>query len=173
MKPGPSIHLHQLLTNTGQGELDAGLAPVDSVTFDQRAERPYPPADVTLNGDSWPADVHGDINVAWAHRNRVTQGATLVDWYAGSITPEAGTTYDITLKQGGSVVDSVTDVSGTSGVITPPSDGEYTLEVISKRDSLTSWQAVSHTFNWTRTEPMVTEAGEPMLTEAGDVMILE
>jgi hypothetical protein len=163
----------KLLTNTGQGELDAGLAPVDSVTFDQRAERPYPPANITLNGDYWAADVHGDINVAWAHRNRVTQGATLVDWYAGSITPEVGTTYDIALKQGASVVASVTDVTGTSAVITPPADGEYTLEVISKRDGLTSWLTVSHTFNWTRTEPMVTEAGEPMLTEAGDVMILE
>ncbi|TPI10277.1 hypothetical protein [Mesorhizobium sp. B4-1-1] len=40
----------KMLTNTGQGQLSLGAAPVDNVEFESRAIRPYRPANVTLTG---------------------------------------------------------------------------------------------------------------------------
>lgn len=64
-------------------------------TTDTRADRPYPPSAVTINGDSYPDTIVGELVLAWAHRNR------LGEWsYANAgatATPEPGTHYRVTI----------------------------------------------------------------------------
>jgi len=168
---GEAVNL-KLLTRTSSGELDESLAPSSVVTLDQRQYRPYPPANVTMNGLFWPAGLVGNIELQWAHRDRVLQHDVLVPWTDGDIGPEPGTAYQATLLQGASQVQQeITPANSTT--LTPTEDGEYTITVLSQRDGLDSWQTFEHTFNWYRSEPMATEAGDIMLTEAGEEMIVE
>jgi hypothetical protein len=168
---GETVNL-KLLTRTSSGELEESLAPASVVTLDQRQFRPYPPANVRLNGEYWPSEVVGGVLVQWAHRDRLLQHDVLVPWTDGDIGPEAGTAYQATLLQGGGLIQQENTTS-TSTTLIPTEDGEYTITVLSQRDGLDSWQTFEHTFTWYRSEPMATEAGETMLTEAGEEMIVE
>jgi hypothetical protein len=87
----------KLLPRTGQGELDISLAPTDSMTMDQRHNRPYPPGRVLVNGSAYPDWISGSAELAlsWAHRDRLSQTAYLVTQGENSIGPEAGTAYNL------------------------------------------------------------------------------
>ena len=89
----------KLLPSTGQGTLDISMAPVDSLTMDQRQCRPYPPGKLLVNTSSYPEWIDGAaaLGVSWAHRDRLSQTAYLVEQSEGSIGPEAGTTYNLRL----------------------------------------------------------------------------
>lgn len=86
-------------TTTGSNVLPLGSAPVDQVTFAGRAYRPYPPGNLKINGEYEPADtVEGDIEVTWAHRDRLQQtSGDLVDFFGVDVGPEDGTTYTVEL----------------------------------------------------------------------------
>lgn len=89
----------KILTNIGSGQLTLAAAPENVVTLRSRAIRPYPPGDFKLNGDYFPAELSNDISVDWKTRNRVQQtGGTLIGFTDGDITPEAGTTYKIQVR---------------------------------------------------------------------------
>lgn len=62
-----------------------------------RAARPYPPADLLLNGQAYPDMIGADLVFTWKHRDRVLQADTLVSADAASIGPEPGTTYTVQL----------------------------------------------------------------------------
>lgn len=116
----------KLLTATGAGVLSFGSAPVDQVTFAQRALRPYPPGNVSANGEPFGAFLSDDttITFTWTHRDRLQQtGGAHLDHTDASIGPESGTTYTI------EVVDAldatVRTFSGITGVTQ-----EYTLAQI-------------------------------------------
>lgn len=85
----------KLLPATGQGTLDIAMAPVDSLTFDQRQYRPYAPGKVLTNTGIYPEWIDGqaELAVTWAHRDRLAQTAYIVEQDEASIGPEAGTTY--------------------------------------------------------------------------------
>lgn len=87
----------RLLPSTGLGTLDLASAPTQSVAIVARQYKPYPPGQFRINGQAYPDAVRGDqgITVSWTHRDRLQQTATLVDETAGSIGPEAGTTYTL------------------------------------------------------------------------------
>ena len=82
---------------TGYGELALAAAPVNSLTFDQRQYRPYPPGKVLVNTGIYPEWIDGqsELSVSWAHRDRLSQTAYLVEQSAGSIGPEGGVTYEL------------------------------------------------------------------------------
>lgn len=73
----------------------------DRVALDERKWRPFPPGNVTVDGREWFRGAFADpdkaITVRWVHRNRLTQGAAVVDHLAPSIAPEPGTTYRISI----------------------------------------------------------------------------
>lgn len=105
----------KLLPLTGQGELDISLAPVDSLTFDQRQYRPYPPGNVLTNSAAFPEWIDGgeSLYVSWAHRDRLSQTAYLVEQSEASIGPEDGTTYNLRIYNENDVL--VKTYSGLSG----------------------------------------------------------
>lgn len=87
----------KLLTSTSSGQLDVGLAPTLPVAFSGRAARPYPPANVMLNGMRYPSEISGDLELTWDHRDRLLQSDALIDALQASIGPEPGTSYTVEL----------------------------------------------------------------------------
>jgi hypothetical protein len=133
----------KLLPLTGLGQLDESAAPIESVTMAQRAIRPYPPGDLRLDSTSYPDTVASkSVTVSWAHRDRVQQtGGSLIDYTAGNIGPEAGTTYSLTVKDANNnVVNDISGISDTQQPVTINARGLVTLELASVRDGYPSWQ---------------------------------
>lgn len=65
-----------------------------------RAIRPYPPANVKINGEYWPEDIETDLTITWVDRNRVQQtGGDVLGWFDGGVAIESGTTTHLTLTQ--------------------------------------------------------------------------
>lgn len=87
----------KLLTRTGKGQLAEASAPTDTVVFDQRFFRPYPPGRLRINGTAYPTAVSDAVPViTWAHRDRTVQN--LQGDESGNIGPEAGVTYSIEIR---------------------------------------------------------------------------
>jgi hypothetical protein len=145
----------KLLPRTATALLSLAAAPVDSVTFDSRAIRPYPPGRFKLN-DSYAQDQFAsDVVLTWAHRDRTLQTTTVAeDHDDASIGPEAGTTYRViaeALDGAGAVLSTVTDTN-VGGVTTYDWDDATVLpggtvrvrfSVASVRDGYESWQRPS------------------------------
>ena len=97
--PAGSDLRYALTPTTGLGTLALGSAPVDAVSsVSERHFRPYPPANVKLNGAYFPSSVIGQVALTWASRNRLTQTAGLTAWTSGNITPEANTQYRVQIR---------------------------------------------------------------------------
>ncbi|WP_447880852.1 phage tail protein [Serratia fonticola] len=96
--PGELVDV-RLLTRTSIATLDASLAPISSMQMNQRQFRPYVPGDIRVNGVSYPSVVEraGIYVLSYAHRDRVLQADRLFDCSEGSIGPEPGVAYTITL----------------------------------------------------------------------------
>lgn len=146
----------KLLPTTAKGTLAEGSAPVQTVTIQARSSRPYPPQQLRINTQAYPDTVRGDqnITVAWVHRDRLQQTATLVDTEAASIGPEANTTYTCRLlTQGGSVIATH---AGLTGVVTDTftlvemgsNYGRLRIQLWAVRDGIQSLQM--HDWEFTR-----------------------
>lgn len=144
-------------TNSG-GPLARESAPPEGLTFNWRFHRPYPPGDVTINGQPFTTTgalgpATGPLTLAWAHRDRIVQMDQLIKHGAPSIGPEPGTTYRILVirTSDGSVrrsVDLGAVVAWTYTFAQMVADfgpslvdipAYITLE--SRRDGLSSWQS--------------------------------
>lgn len=168
----------KLLPITGQGELDIASAPEDTLVFDQRQYRPYPPANLLFDGTAWPATFSSgaDIVLTWAHRDRLSQTAYLVEQSEASIGPEAGVTYSVEVADDAlTVLHSETGITAATATIpaSAMSAGTLRFRVWSVRGGLASWQKHEHFAEWTVADTRTTEAGDTRITEAGDTRILE
>lgn len=146
----------KLLPTTAKGTLAEGSAPAQTVTIQARSARPYPPQKLRINTQAYPDTVRGDqdITVAWVHRDRLQQTATLVATEAASIGPEANTTYTCRLlTQGGSVIATH---AGLTGVVTDTftlaemgsNYGRLRIQLWAVRDGIQSLQM--HDWEFTR-----------------------
>lgn len=169
----------KLLPSTSAGELDITLAPVDSLTFDQRQYRPYPPGNVKFSGSvspaasDYPATIVGALTVSWAHRDRLLQTAYIVEQDEASIGPEAGTTYTVELRDGVTLVESASAISGTSYTASFSGDAEIEVTLYSVRAGLRSYQSHVHTLTIGDNNKLLAEDGETFSDEAGELMITE
>lgn len=154
----------------GGGDVPIEHAPPHALTFNWRFTRPYPPADIRCNGVPWDGQPQGfdeasnTLNLSWVHRNRILQADQLIGHTEASVTPEAGTTYGITVhKQSGEVVRSVTVNSGTtwnytlSQALSDAMGASGYIELGSQRDGFTSLQK--------RVIELVIGAGIPQISE--------
>lgn len=104
----------KLLTVTGQGTLAESSATAMATTLASRAIRPYPAANIQLNGDYFPTAPIAALSLTWSHRNRLQQtGGSLLGWTEPSITPEVGVTYRVIVKDESNIV--VHDQAGLTG----------------------------------------------------------
>lgn len=145
----------KLLTNLNETRLSLYSAPVDSVTFDSRAIRPYPPGQFKLNGSYAQDQFTTNLVLTWAHRDRTLQ-TTLIpeDHDDAGIGPEGGTTYRViaeALDATGAVLATVTDtnVGGFTtydwddATVLPTGTVRVRFSVASVRDGYESWQRPS------------------------------
>jgi hypothetical protein len=138
----------RLLTNTSIGQLDSGLAAIDSLTLQGRQGRPYPPGGLLINGSAFPVSVEGDVVLSWAHRDRVMQADQLIDTAMGSIGPEAGVTYSARLLRADTqvVLVSQTGITGTTSTLSTIYEGSVIAELWAVRAGLESGQRWRWTF---------------------------
>ncbi len=106
-------------TKTSLGLLDIATAPIDTITMLGRQNKPYCPGKFRINGTYLPEKINGDLTIAWATRNRLTQTAEVVAQDISSITPEI---YSI-------IVLEVT-IEGGTVVTSNPSGGSVTIAVV-------------------------------------------
>lgn len=171
---------YRVLTESPKGQLELASAPTDSLTFDSRQIRPYPPGRLRISDTAgtaaaaYPAEAYGVLTAEWAHRDRLLQADQLVDTDGASIGPEPGTTYTARWYLDGALVQTTAGIAGTSDSYTPPpgSGGlPVRVEIEAVRDGLVSWQSLTHEFLYRA--QLVTEAGDRIVTEAGEPVILE
>lgn len=161
----------KLLTNTVSQRLNIELAAVLTVEMDERHARPYPPAQVRINGEVSPPNVSGEVTATWVHRDRLLQADQLVDHEAATIGPEADTTYTVRWYMDSVLEQTDTGVTGTTASYTPTTDGLLRIEIESERDGLASWQM--HVRETTVGIPLETEDGDALTTESLETIFVE
>lgn len=163
----------RLLTNTSSGQLDSELATTETLELLGRQGRPYPPVQISVNGELAPVSIDGELTIAWLHRDRLMQADQLVDSAVGSIGPEPGTTYVIRAYDAAQLlVHESAPVTGNSYTVEFGHSGQLRVAVSSVRDGLECWQVPEVSFLYSGVEPpaapfMVTEGEETLITELG------
>lgn len=88
------------LTTTPSSVFNIADAPELPLELNARAIRPYPPANVKINGGYYPVEINSDLILTWVDRNRVQQtGGEILGWTDGSVTIESGTQTWVTVKE--------------------------------------------------------------------------
>lgn len=85
-----------VLTTTPSGIESLETSPKRQIEIESRAIRPYPPANVKINGEYWPDEVNGNPILTWVNRNRIQQtGGSILGWFDGGVALEPGVTYQL------------------------------------------------------------------------------
>lgn len=142
----------KLLPQNLSGGFPITSASALTLATNSRFARPYPPAGLVLQGQAYTVrftNIFGDYVIAWHSRNRLTQtvAGTLVRQDAADITPEAGTTYKVTVTVGSTLVRTVTGIAANTFTYTAAQralddiDGTktVTLGVLSNANALDSF----------------------------------
>lgn len=114
-----------------------------------RAIRPYPPANVKINGEYFPETIitTNDIVLTWLGRNRLAN--QVVDFYDASDDAELNTTYSYELISENVVLDSGSGITSNTATILSSMlipNKSHTLKLWSVRDGYESYYAFSHAF---------------------------
>ncbi|WP_218698384.1 phage tail protein [Acinetobacter harbinensis] len=84
----------QVLTTTPSGVDLLNPGAIKKVEMNARAIRPYPPANVKINGEYWGKEYEDFLNITWSHRSRLQQtGGDILGFYEGGVAAEIGVTY--------------------------------------------------------------------------------
>ena len=90
----------KLVVNVDGNLLSVDATNVNSLEFNARAIRPYPPANVKINGEYWPVEIETDLTITWVDRNRIQQtGGEILGWFEAGVTIESNTTTQLSLTQ--------------------------------------------------------------------------
>ncbi|PAS97938.1 MAG: hypothetical protein CGU28_03085 [Candidatus Dactylopiibacterium carminicum] len=154
----------KLLTNSGSQLLAESAATTQSLTFDQRQVRPYPPANMQVNGEYFPDEVGlrpttDDILITYTSRNRVLQADMLVAFTDSAVEPEEGTLYSIRLLARPALTEiyAADNVSDLSHAFSPEFGGDVRLQVWSTRAGLPSYQKLTCDFYLDATPPPIAQ----------------
>lgn len=80
------------LTTTPSGILNLDDVDAQQVEIKARANRPYPPANVKINNEYWPAYFDDDFTLTWSNRNRLQQtGGIPLGYFESGIALEDNT----------------------------------------------------------------------------------
>ncbi|WP_269915576.1 phage tail protein [Acinetobacter sp. HY1485] len=138
----------KLVTSSLSALLDVGDATAISATMQGRAYRPYPPANVQIDGKYYPDTVGDKINLTWSHRNRLQQtGGDYLGWVDGNVTLEPGVTYYLTITDEKSNVlldQNIGAVDQYSFDVSASSANQFHITLKSVRNSIESYQIFTH-----------------------------
>lgn len=150
---GENISL-KALTLTGSDALDLSSATAHSLTCVARAIRPYPPANVKINGEYYPEEIETDLVLTWVDHNRLQQtGGSILGWFEEGVAIEPNTQTHLIVSQldenSLELATSNANVTGATNYIMPISSMqadtrfvEITLKTI--RDGYESYQNFKH-----------------------------
>lgn len=138
------------LTRIGTKLLNPSLATPMTVVMNQRAARPYPPANVKIGGTAYPTSVSGGFTITWNHRNRQLQARQIVDTTESATALADNTRYILTFKNAsGTVLVTKTDIGTGTAAVTLNYTGNVTCELSTQDAIATSWQKHSFVFAYT------------------------
>ena len=145
---------------TGSGYLTLANAPTDTLLIKNRWFRPYPPGNVKMNGQACPVDsiTARDVEITWESRNRLLQTTAYhVLQSDSSILAEAGTTYNIIVRDGnGDLLRAKSGIVGNSYTLRGNSFiSPLTVQLWAVRDHVESYQKHSYTFTLNQTFDVV------------------
>lgn len=122
---GETVGVKVLPFTTSSAPVPIENSPPNTLAFNWRFGRPYPPGFVRIATNPWFSGytldaTHTSVALNWVHRNRITQADQLIDHMAGSISPEDGTTYKIRVYRTATntLVRTVTGIVGASYTVT-------------------------------------------------------
>ena len=96
---GESLNV-KVLTKTGSAQLALGSATAHTLEMVGLASRPYPPANVKINGEYWSTEIETDLVLTWVDRNRIQQtGGSILGWFDGGVAIEPDTQTHLTITQ--------------------------------------------------------------------------
>lgn len=124
---------------TGQGSYPLDMAATITVAPSGRADRPYPPDGVTIEGVrelGVEHDAGETVNVAWLERNRLTNPLDIKLEGDASEAPEAGTVYRLTVE------DELGDTVYTSGDIAATDFDLFLTEEMAGNSLVLVWAKV-------------------------------
>lgn len=88
------------LTTTPSGILSLDDVDPQEVQIQARAIRPYPPANVKINGEYYPEEIETDLVLTWVDRNRLQQtGGSILGWFDEGVAIEPNTTTYLILTE--------------------------------------------------------------------------
>lgn len=139
------------LTYTSSSQLSLDLAPTDSLTLVARQGRPWPMANLRVDGElvAEPGVLGSDLVFTWAHRDRKIIQDQMISHTSPSVGPEPGTTYTFRVyasEVAATPVRTVSGITGTTWTYTnamADADGvndSLWFEAESRRDGLASYQ---------------------------------
>lgn len=141
---------YKMAPETADERMDIAAATARNYTLLGRQQKPYPPANVKINTEYFPADVIDDIVSTWVGRDRTIQTVDPVAWTAANIGPEVGVTYTARYYR---VSDNAL-LFTAAGLTTPThtaseteigEESEVRIEIETVRAAITSWQKFIHT----------------------------
>lgn len=144
-----------MLSKTSSDVLDLADADENTITLAARQARPYPPADVKVDG-VLAYNIVGEHNepvFTWAHRDRKLQADSLLDHQEASVGPEDGTTYTIRIYHfvTDALLNTYDGIAGDTWTYDAAmqaldaATGTVRVELESERDGLASYQKYSFT----------------------------
>lgn len=167
----------KVLTTTPSGVQELGDVTALSVEMDARPIRPYPPANVKINDEYYPAEIETDLVVTWVDRNRLQQtGGSVLGWTDGGVALESGVTYHLELYNMSASSEVFNSSIGTVNTysFTELTAADYRLRLYSMRDSYSSYQIFEHIFHLRTVNRLTQEDGVSfILQESGDFILLE
>ena len=106
------------LIKTLAGTLDEGAASVNLHTFTSRTQRPYPPGNFLIEGEVFPVATDGlteavnaELNLTWAHRDRIFSLFNVDQGDLTQIGPEALVDYQLRIRDEGDFLIRTEDFS--------------------------------------------------------------
>lgn len=156
--PTASVDI-KYLTKTPAGVLDIAFATDHGTTFTQRANRPYPPGKIRVNGLTYDSEIpYIAATLSWNERNRLTQTEYIVDQDQVSIAHEVGTTYTLAIyDKHGDLLRTETGLTASpynyleadekTDLGISDFSPQLTFKIKSIRDGLISWQEQEITFS--------------------------
>lgn len=138
----------KVLTRTSSDVLEVSSAPTMTVELVARQGRPYPPADVEVDGESIYELVgpYAEPVITWAARNRITQGDVLIGHTEPTVAGEEGQEYVLRVYDGSTLLRTVGPVPDLTWTYTAALQAEDSapdvvrVELESVRDGIASWQ---------------------------------
>lgn len=167
----------KVLTTTPSGVLDMLEAPNLILSINARPVRPYPPANVKINGEYYPEVIETDVVVTWVDRNRIQQtGGAILGWTDDGVTRESGVTYSIELSSEDVVLASETGITANTYTFDSSimlQNQVHILSLWAARDGYESYQLFEHSYSFGLNKPVILAITYSNLTQVKNLIVSE